>query len=273
MFFKETKHMYAFMLVLGLLGSMVSGYMLEAPVVQIDMDRVGMHRTLSYRIRFDYSLVGLDCEYVLLQSLPASVYISTDELDDLRRLKRLNAIYPKFVNIELAAERADTVSILLRGAPKIMETLGLPVHFRYHSPSDKRSVATVTIPLPELYFNCPIADMELIDSDLVARPDKHYCLNVPESRFDENIVKDGVPTTKANLERCNWRRLHVDCRVKTSLRTEIPVGNARAYGPVLGFTILLGWSMALWIIIRSLANTRRINQRLNEQRLLQQKVN
>lgn len=50
MFFKETKHMYAFMLVLGLLGSMVSGYMLEAPVVQIDMDRVGMHRFILSRL-------------------------------------------------------------------------------------------------------------------------------------------------------------------------------------------------------------------------------
>lgn len=130
----------------------------------------------------------------------------------------------------------------------------------------------MAIPLPELYLNCPMADSELADSGLVARIDKLYCLNAPESRFDENIVKDGEPTTMANLERCNWRRVHVDCQLKTPLRAEIPVGNASAYGPVLYGTILLGWTLALWTIIRSMANTRRINQRLNEQRLLQQKV-
>ncbi|KAH8372666.1 hypothetical protein KR009_002383 [Drosophila setifemur] len=230
------------------------------------------YRTITYRLRFDYPLVGKDCGYVLLQPLPASVYISTDELDDLQRLKRLSAVYPKFVNIEVAAERAETFSILLRGTPKITETLTLPVHFRYHAPSDKRSAATVTVPIPELYLNCPIADSELLDSGLVARPDRLYCLNAAESRFDENIVKDGEPTTMANLERCNWRRVHVDCRLKAPLKAEIPVGNANAYAPVLYGTILLGWTMALWTIIRSLANTRRINQRLNEQRMLQQKV-
>jgi len=130
----------------------------------------------------------------------------------------------------------------------------------------------VAIPLPELYLNCPMADSELIENELVARPDKLYCLNAAESRFDENVVKDGQPTTMANLERCNWRRVHVDCQLKTPLRAEIPVGQATAYGPVLCATILLGWSLALWTIIRSMANTRRINQRLNEQRLLQQKV-
>jgi len=117
-----------------------------------------------------------------------------------------------------------------------------------------------------------MADSELIENELVARPDKLYCLNAAESRFDENVVKDGQPTTMANLERCNWRRVHVDCQLKTPLRAEIPVGQATAYGPVLCATILLGWSLALWTIIRSMANTRRINQRLNEQRLLQQKV-
>ncbi|XP_016943320.3 phosphatidylinositol-glycan biosynthesis class X protein [Drosophila suzukii] len=261
-----------FFLVLALTGEVGNCYVVEPPIIQVEMEKAGMHRSLTYRLRFDYPLVGKGCEYALLQAFPASVYISTDELDDLQRLKRLSAVYPKFVNIEVATERAQPFSVLLRGTPKITETLALPVHFRYHAPSDKRSAATVAIPLPELYLNCPMADSELIENELVARPDKLYCLNAAESRFDENVVKDGQPTTMANLERCNWRRVHVDCQLKTPLRAEIPVGQATAYGPVLCATILLGWSLALWTIIRSMANTRRINQRLNEQRLLQQKV-
>ncbi|XP_033156137.1 uncharacterized protein LOC117138277 isoform X2 [Drosophila mauritiana] len=125
-------------LVLGLLGGAGHCYVVEPPIVHVEMDKAGMHRTLNYRLRFDIPLVGKDCEYVLLQDLPASVYISTDELDDLQRLKRLNAIYPKFVNIEVATERAQPFSVLLRGTPKITESLALPLHFRYHAPSDKR---------------------------------------------------------------------------------------------------------------------------------------
>lgn len=53
MFFKEIKYIFAFILVLGLLGRMVSCYMLEAPVVQIDMDRVGMHRLILSGLLFE----------------------------------------------------------------------------------------------------------------------------------------------------------------------------------------------------------------------------
>ncbi|XP_016993700.2 phosphatidylinositol-glycan biosynthesis class X protein [Drosophila takahashii] len=272
MFSRGNEKCLVVILVLALTAGVGHCYVVEPPIVQVELDKAGLHRTLTYRLRFDYPLVGKDCEYTLLQELPASVYISTDELDDLQRLKRLSAVYPRFVNIEVATERAEPFSVLLLGTPKITETLALPVHFRYHAPSDKRSAATVAIPLPELYLNCPTADSALVENELVARPDKLYCLNAAESRFDEHLVKDGQPTTMANLERCSWRRVHVDCQLKTPLRAEIPVGQANAYGPVMCATILLGWSLALWTIIRSMANTRRINQRLNEQRLLQQKV-
>ncbi|XP_039227137.1 uncharacterized protein LOC6528498 isoform X2 [Drosophila yakuba] len=138
MHFKENKKCLLLTSVLWLLGGAGMCYVVEPPIVHVEMDKAGMHRTLNYRLRFDIPLVGKDCEYALLQDFPASVYISTDELDDLQRLKRLNAIYPKFVNIEVATERAQPFSVLLLGTPKITESLALPLHFRYHAPSDKR---------------------------------------------------------------------------------------------------------------------------------------
>ncbi|XP_034651454.1 phosphatidylinositol-glycan biosynthesis class X protein [Drosophila subobscura] len=258
--------------VLTLLASAARSYLLQQPVVHVEMEKAGMHRTLTYRVQFDYPLAGKDCDYMLLQPLPAAVYISTDELDDLQRLKRLSAVYPKFVNIEEATERAQPFSVLLRGVPKLMEVVTLPIHFRYHAPSDKRSTSVVAIATPELYLNCPIADNELVDNELVARPDKLYCLNAHKSRFDENIVTDREPTTIHNLERCNWKQIHVDYQLRAPLRAEIPVGNTNAYAPVLYGTIILTWTMAIWTMLRTLSSSRRINQRLNEQRQLQRKV-
>jgi len=45
----------------------------------------------------------------------------------------------------------------------------LHLHTRITPCNPLRSAATVAIPLPELYLNCPMADSELIENELVAR--------------------------------------------------------------------------------------------------------
>ncbi|XP_068145498.1 phosphatidylinositol-glycan biosynthesis class X protein isoform X1 [Drosophila tropicalis] len=247
----------------------VEGDLLQQPIVRVEMDDAGFHRSLTYSVQFDYPLAGQDCEYMLLQPLPAGVYISTDELDDLQRLRRLRAVYPKFVDIEVPAMLGQPFNVLLGGAPKITDTLILPIHFRYHAPSDKRTSVTVSLDTPELYLNCPLGDNELIDNELVARPDKLYCLNEAQSSFVEHLVK---VKTATGVENCNWKQIHVDYQLKAPLRADIPIGNTRAYLPVLYSTILLSWLMVIWTMIRTRGTTSRINQRLEEQRQLQQKV-
>jgi len=46
-----------------------------------------LNRKLTYQVQFPNTIADLNCEYVILQTLPAAVFISTDELDDLQRLK------------------------------------------------------------------------------------------------------------------------------------------------------------------------------------------
>lgn len=90
---------------IGLITLLIDGAFGELPKVRIEMDEAGMHRLvrishfawlinknifgnrkLKYHMQFDRSFVGSSCQYVLSQPLPAAVYISTDELDDLQRL-------------------------------------------------------------------------------------------------------------------------------------------------------------------------------------------
>lgn len=93
--------------IFGLLTVLIDGTLCQLPKVRIEMDEVGMHRLVSiafrkvclfinenifgnrklkYHLHFDSSFVGSNCQYVLSQPLPAAIYISTDELDDLQRL-------------------------------------------------------------------------------------------------------------------------------------------------------------------------------------------
>ncbi|XP_030382823.1 phosphatidylinositol-glycan biosynthesis class X protein [Scaptodrosophila lebanonensis] len=239
----------------------------QLPIVDIKMEEAGMHRTITYTVQFHPSLVDKDCKYILKQSLPAAVFVSTDELDDLQRLNKLVAVYPKFVDIEQPTEKANAFTVLLRGSPKITDTLTLPIHFRYHAPSDNSSYASVVIDTPVLYANCPATQRGLMKNELLVQPDKLFCLNYEIISFEENLAREEKDT-----EQCSWKQLHADYQPKSALRAEIPVGNSRAFPPILYATITLSWALSIWTVIRTRSVPRRINYRLNDQRLLQQKV-
>ncbi|KAL7735903.1 hypothetical protein ACLKA6_002353 [Drosophila palustris] len=226
------------------------------PIIQIEMDKAGMHRKLNYHVQFANTIVNMRCEYMLLQPLPAAVFISTDELDDLQRLKMLNAIYPKFVDIEIITEKAKPFTVLLRGAVKSEETLTLPIHFRYHAASDKESTAKVNIGTPELYLNCPTG---INGTEILIRSDKLHCLNKHECNLEEHRHRH----LKADMD-CSWQQVRVDYQLKSPLLAEIPVGNAKAYSTVLYATIALSWAVSIWTVLYTQSVPRRINSELNE---------
>ncbi|KAM8713026.1 hypothetical protein ACLKA7_013355 [Drosophila subpalustris] len=225
------------------------------------MDKAGMHRKLNYHVQFANTIVNMHCEYMLLQPLPAAVFISTDELDDLQRLKMLNAIYPKFVDIEIITEKAKPFTVLLRGAVKSEETLTLPIHFRYHAASDKESTAKVNIGTPELYLNCPTG---INGTEILIGSDKLHCLNKHESNLEEHRHLH----LNADID-CSWQQVSVHYQLKSPLLAEIPVGNAKAYSTVLYATIALSWAVSIWTVLYTQSVPRRINRELNE---LQAKV-
>lgn len=252
------KYKYNFKLILSFITTLllrVCCNVVEQPIVSIEMTEAGMHRKLMYNVQFPNSIVNIDCEYILLQPLPSAVFISTDELDDLQRLKMLNAIYPKFVDIEKITEKSSPFTVLLRGTPKTEETLTLPIHFRYHAASDKDTTAIVEINTPKLYLNLPIG----IDTEIPIRSDKLHCLNKHKSNLEEHHNEH----LDSGLD-CNWREVSMDYQVKEPLVAEIPVGNAKAYTPVLYATIVLSWAVSIWTVLHTQSVPRRINRELHE---------
>lgn len=51
---------------------------------------------------------------------------------------KIDVIYPSFVDIEKPTEQSKGFEVFLKGIPKTTDTLTLPIHYRYHAPSDER---------------------------------------------------------------------------------------------------------------------------------------
>ncbi|KAI8118959.1 hypothetical protein FF38_10221 [Lucilia cuprina] len=241
---------------------------IQTPIVDVELTDAGFHRYLIYTVQFDYPLAGKECEYVLKQHLPASVYVSVDQLDDLKRLKKLDAIYPSFVDIEKPTEQSKPFEVFLKGVPKITDTITLPIHFRYHAPNDESSSVSVDIKTPTMFINCPKHEQNLLENELHIEPNTLYCLDekvpyIKESTSHQTLAKWNEP--------CNWKYVKVDVKIKSPLRAEIPVGNERAFPPILYATIIVSWIVSLWTVFRTRRVPMAINEKLEEQRLLQKK--
>ncbi|XP_053962209.1 uncharacterized protein LOC128865854 [Anastrepha ludens] len=247
------------------------------PIVGMQLSDSGMHRELFYSVQFANTLTNKKCEYVLDQLLPAGVYINVDQLDDLKRLQKLNAIYPPFIDIESPTEKSKSFTVLLKGIPHPTDNIKLPLHYRYHAPSKNHNkFATVEIPIPKLYIKCDTHDGGSIDELLETASKYQFCLNKGSIKFVTQLSENessSVPTTNLEVyENCGWYLIDVHYQLKSDLRADIPIGNEKAFSPVLYVTIVISWAISLWTVFRTHSIPRRINYKLEEQRILQNKI-
>lgn len=127
--------------------------------VNIDLYRVIVKivkigfREIDYEIQFPKAI---DCDVLIVHTLHQGIYISNDQLNDLKRLKlvreflcnqhsslsphsfQLESYVPSHINIELPMERASPFTIYLFGSAKSQINLRLPIHLRYQSPGKKK---------------------------------------------------------------------------------------------------------------------------------------
>ncbi|XP_037949074.1 phosphatidylinositol-glycan biosynthesis class X protein [Teleopsis dalmanni] len=236
------------------------------PTISINMNEAGFHRNLKYNIQFEQPLADEACEYMLQQFLPAAVYVSKDQLDDLQRLNKLSAVYPNFVDIELSTEKAEPFTVLLKGVTKTTGAINLPIHFRYHAPSDKRFVS-VDIEPPKMFIRC-VNNMEnLIDHEVQLTPGVLYCQN--ETTF---MTARNNTDLSTNVNNCNWLLIKVNYKIKHVLRAKIPVGNEKSFPPILYATIILSWVVSIWTVMRTQHVPRYINSKLEQQRSFENKT-
>ncbi|TMW42720.1 hypothetical protein DOY81_012200 [Sarcophaga bullata] len=120
-----------------------------------------------------------------------------------------------------------------------------------------------------MFINCPKHEQQLLQDELQVEANTQYCLNVQVP----NIIKSASHTQISEKwnEHCNWKFVKIDVKVKSSLRADIPVGNSKAYPPILYATIIMSWIVSLWTVFRTRRIPTAINEKLEEQRILQKK--
>ncbi|XP_031641220.1 phosphatidylinositol-glycan biosynthesis class X protein [Contarinia nasturtii] len=195
----------------------------ENAKLTVQLKSSGFHRDLEYAVVFP-DLQAKQHTFLIKQPLPASVYVSTDQLDDLSRFDKINYFIDKpFIDIEKPTEKSEPFHIHLFGTTAFLQTISLPVHFRYHQPG-KKSFVTVNITYPELYV---------------------------EVNEDVPIPNDSKTTwmlCKDLRHRCKYIQVEYDNFSRKSLSANIPIGNANLSGKITFATIALSWIACICII-------------------------
>ncbi|XP_055320897.1 phosphatidylinositol-glycan biosynthesis class X protein [Sitodiplosis mosellana] len=183
----------------------------------------GFHRHVEYIVVFpDYQ--GKQHSFLIKQLLPASVYVDTDQLDDLNRFNKLNYFVDKsLIDVEKPTEKSEPFNIHLFGNTAFLQTISLPIHFRYHAPGNK-SFVTVNIAYPELYVE--------VDDDLPVT----------------NASKPVWMLCKDLRHRCQYVQVEYDNFSRRPMTASIPIGNANMSGTVTVFTIALSWIACIYLI-------------------------
>lgn len=108
-----------------------------ATTLDFHIRNTGFHRELQYQLSFaGESLSKRTCEFMLVQNLAASVFVNTDELNDLKRLKQIEVYVPVYMDVEIPASKAFHVQIYVFGDVNRSVNVSMPVHFRYQVPTD-----------------------------------------------------------------------------------------------------------------------------------------
>lgn len=178
----------------------------------------GFHRNMTYDITFIlFSNEELpskwpypDCVIGLHQPLPAGIYANPDELNDLRRSHRLNAITKK-TNIELPAEQSEPnmVYVVKKTATGKIRTW-IPLHARYHRAVRFGGYVLNEIEAPKLFMRCPDEKLDNFKEPLT--PAKILCTG--------------------DSKKCNWKEVPVFMNNKMPIKWHVPVGDLNHYYPV-----------------------------------------
>jgi GPI mannosyltransferase 1 subunit X len=179
------------------------------------------------------------CDLLLVQEIPSSVYVDNDQLFNLNKLDKLRTFVNDYVDVEQPTAKASPFKVYIFDKVRKAVTITLPVHFRYHEPSDKK-FNRVEIESPKVFLsNCRHKGR------MVSLP----CLNSSEITSFMDI--DSVSF-------CPWIETDI---APITLSFLIPVGNIQSYTFVLPVTIFISWVACLFLTYVIIKKSRQINKK------------
>lgn len=193
-------------------------------------------REIHYYLKF---APAIGCDLLLLQEIPSSVYVDNDQLFNLNRLNKLKTFVNSYVDVEKSTSKAEGFKVFIFSQMRKNLNITLPVHFRYHDPSDKK-FNRVEIESPKVYMGeCQQR------GKVVTLP----CRNSSEITdiVDMNLVSY-----------CPWIETEL---APITLSFLIPVGNIQSYVFVLPVTIFVSWIATLFLTYVIIKKSRQINKK------------
>lgn len=180
------------------------------------------------------------CDLLLVQEIPSSVYVDNDQLINLNKLNKLKTFVNSYVDVEQPTSKAEPFKVYMFNQVRKNLSITLPVHFRYHEPSDKK-FNRVEIESPKIFLsNCQLK------GKLSSLP----CQNSSE-------ITDFMEI--GSISYCPWVETEI---APITLSFLIPVGNIQSYTFVLPVTIFISWIACLFLTYVIIKKSREINKKL-----------
>lgn len=180
------------------------------------------------------------CDLLLVQDIPSSVYVDKDQLFNLHKLNKLKSYVDSDVDVEQPTAKSSPFKVYIFDHVRKSINITLPVHFRYHEPSDKK-FNRVEIESPKVFLsNCHHR------GKIVFLP----CSNSSE-------ITEVVETNAISY--CSWIETEI---APITLSFLIPVGSIQSYAFVLPVTIFISWIACLFLTYVIIKKSREINKKL-----------
>uniref|UniRef100_A0A182QRI4 threonine--tRNA ligase n=1 Tax=Anopheles farauti TaxID=69004 RepID=A0A182QRI4_9DIPT len=209
----------------------------------------GEDHDIHYGLRFG-GIGRMSCELLLVQQLPAAIYVNTDQLVDMKRFHKINSYVPLYVDVEKPTGKAEPFTVYLYESVRREINITLPIHFRYHDPS-VRKFERIQVESPTLYVRCSNVHASKYPLRTVGKA------TLPCS--DSSEIEDYDKLHLAEL--CEWDEMEFN-NLPTVISVLIPVGNSASYGFVLPATILVSWIGSMYLIYVILKVGRKVNKKL-----------
>jgi GPI mannosyltransferase 1 subunit X len=169
------------------------------------------------------------------------VYVDNDQLSNLNKLDKLKTFVESYIDVEQPTAKAAPFKVFIFNQVKKSLNITLPIHFRYHEPSDKK-FNRVEIDSPKVFLsNCH--QKGRVVSMLP-------CANNSE-------ITDFVDINLVSY--CPWIETEI---APITLSFLIPVGNIQSYTFVLPVTIFISWIACLFLTYVIIKKSREINKKL-----------
>ncbi|XP_034241345.1 uncharacterized protein LOC117645346 [Thrips palmi] len=205
---------------------------LHATIVR-QVEREGFHRDLGSLVELvaQNPLEWQNCTVALQETIPSGLYVNQDQLLDLERQGILTACPETFVDVEAAQWQSESFNVLVYSSLQtalnlLYAHIRMPIHLRYHAPTETGGYAGVYIPPPKLFIRC---------SNEITCGNKDSYFSAP---------CDGCTGSS-----CSWLPLQFNTNTpQQGLRVMVPVGNKSLLPVVNAVTFLVTGGGCLYIL-------------------------